>query len=724
MNPNEHSSSFSNSLDPQMSVNEPYEIFNLTLGDEFLIRNVVNSLDKDVNHWEQVPWQLKTTDVENINYILGDQINSSLVLPHQTRYIDNRLFSSVRAILSYATGETAKPEILPSKTDDRYQHIANNMEMTLYQHALDHNVNMYMRLAMRNLITRKRGVLKLRYDEDYGPYGDICTENVDPADIVIDRFAKFNHDPNRIYQRMRCTIEELCDKFPDKQTEILAFFSIIRQTNSQMTRMITYWECWFTYHEAGKKCQGVCWFLPDSDCILGKMQNPNWIYKGSDKQQRIKNMSYEPIKPYVWLNYWNTGRSYIDETCLLDQAIPLQDILNKRGKQIVENADYANPRTLIDKRVMEESDAKKFVNKSAKTIGMVDTTDTGNDISKAILTIPSTMLPSYVLEDKLDARAEIDEMMGTPTQFRGTNTQGTKNPTLGQDLLVKNQASALQDDLVEVSTLAWEKYYGKLLQMMKVFLPNDYWVMTKGTDGEYTMITLNDDNIDTNVRLTIQADSTLPLDKVSQRALAIQLAQMPGRIDDLSLFKMLGLPDAEGLAERVQRFNIDRYTYMQSIEQKMYDSQAETDLTLIIAGQTPDDRDDYSVDYLNHWNLFIASNRFQKLSTGIQQDLVAFLQKVANKAATTQALQDSMLNPAGIIDRPPLPPLPKKTENIRIMGQTDPATATQIATGGSAQPLEQTPQNGPPGAGPAPGAAPPAGSSQPSPPKVQPPART
>lgn len=700
------SSALADDLNPQNQVNEPYAIFNLDLDDDVLVGNVIGELNKDISHWEQAPWLLQTTDRENIDYMLGDQVDRNKLLDHQVRYVDNRLFSSVRAILAYATGQTAKPEAQPSKTDDRFIRVAKNMALMLYQHAVDHNVNVYMRLGMRNLITRKRGVLKLRFDEYYGPYGDICTENIDVADIVVDRFATYRSNPVRVYQKQRATVDELVDKFPEKKAQVLARFNIVRQTKSQMTQMVTYWECWFTYRQDGKNKEALCWFLPDADFVLGKMQNPNWLYQGDDHSQRITNMTDMPPKPYVFLNYWNTGRSFLDETCLLDQAVPLQDVLNKRGRQIVENADYANPRTLVDKRVMDESDAKKFVNKNPKTIGLVDTSETGDNINNAILTIPGTMLPSYVMQDKFDARNEIDEMMGTPYQFRGANTQTGKNPTLGQDLLAKNQANALQDDLVAVANQGWQDYYTLLLQLMKVYLPDDYWLMTKGTNGEYVMIALNDGNVDTNIRLSIVTDSTLPLDKQQQRAMAIQLAQMPGRIDDLSLFEMLGLPDAEQLAERVQRYNLDRYTYMESIEQKMFNAEAETDISLVIAGKTPEDRDDYSERYLNHWNLFIASNRFQKLPLPVQQSLVDFLHTAANKAATTESLHGSMLNPAGILDQPPATPLPKKTEQIRISGQIGPQESAAVAQ--------------PP---PAPGQSPAPGSSAPSPPSVAPPPR-
>lgn len=692
-------------LDPNSTVSETIAPLSIDIPDDELVKRVVKTLQSSIDHWEQAPWLLSQTDRENIRYLLGDQLDEKYLLPHQARYVDNRLHAAVRAILAYATGQLAKPELLPSKTDDKYKRMAKSMEGFLYQHALDHEVNSEMRLGVKNIISRKRGCLKLRFDSDEGPFGDVCTENVDPADVVIGRYSVLGEDPGIIWHKQKSSVEEILSKFPDKKDQIFNHFGFERGTFSQMSRMETYWECWFTYFDSdSKECEAVCWFLPNSDFILDKQRNPNWIYEGDDKHQKIINLTQKPIKPFVWLNYLNTGRSFIDETCLLDQAIPMQDILNKRGRQIVENADYANPRTLIDKRVMDESDAKKFVNKAPKTIGLVDTTETGNDIAKAVMQIPGQMLPSFVFEDKIDARQEIDVMMGTPSQFRGEQPT-SKNPTLGQDLLVKNQASALQDDLVEVVNQAYREYYKKLLQMCTVYLDDDYWVMTKGKDGEYVQISLHDDNLDTNVRIGVQVDSTLPLDKPSQRATAIQLAQMPGRIDNRTLFEMLGLPDPEILAERAARATIDPLGYIASLEQKLFDSEAETDIGLLVAGKIPDERDDYSEGYLNHWNLFMTTNRFQKLSPQIQMRLQTFLQSIADKAATTEGLRSAMFNPAGILDAPVNPPAPKV--DVRLLGQLDPAqsatkaglpqtiNAQQGIEGGSAPKMQNPSQFGP-----------------------------
>lgn len=705
MQPNNVSNPLANQLDPQDVTSDPYVMWDLELDDDTLIKTVSNQLNDDINHWEQTPWQLTLTDKENTAYLMGDQKDGRVPNPStQTPYVDNRLFASVRAILSYATGQTAKPALTPSKTTANAKYIATQMEYGLYQHAVDHDVNTMMRLATKNLVTRKRGALKLRWDPDYGPFGDVCTDNVDPSDIVIDRYASFKDNPTRIYHRQRSSLEQLCYKFPEKKAEIYAYYGLKRGTYSQVSRMVTYWECWFTYYNDEGENEGVCWFIPNSTIVLGKMRNPNWIYTGSKKRQKIINMTSCPIKPFIWLNYWPTGRAYIDETCLFDQARPLQDILNKRGRQIVENADYANPRLVVNGSLWDESDATKFVNKNPKTIGILNKADAQTNINNAVMVVPPSQLPAYVMQDKNDARTEVDTMMGTPVQFRG-DQPSSKNPTLGQDLLVKNQAAALQDDLVGVINQGWQLYYVYLIQMMNTYMPDEYWMMVKGSDGEYIHLTMNSDNIDTNVRLSVAIDSTLPLDKQSQRATAIQLAQI-NRIDDLSLYEFLGLPDPAKLVDRKLKWETDRITYMESVEQQMMSQEANSDITLLIANQKPEDRDDYNEDYLNHFNLFLTSNRFQQLSGDIQQRLTQFLSEVANKAAITEGLKSSMVNPAGMLDRPPTPSMPQR--QIRIMGQLNPEQTAEVA--GLPPTSPQQPANG---------GSPPAPTGQPSPPRMQ-----
>src|SRR4051812_6868517 len=147
---------------------ESYEALDLSLDDDELQKMLVNSLELDREHWRKKPWNLEETDLLDTDFLLGDQLdnNDFMRTGSEVRFKDNRIITSVRAILTYATGQLARPEITPSKGDEIYLKGARDMQMALYQHAADNDVDQKTRAAVLNLISRKRGFLKLRYDPD------------------------------------------------------------------------------------------------------------------------------------------------------------------------------------------------------------------------------------------------------------------------------------------------------------------------------------------------------------------------------------------------------------------------------------------------------------------------------------------------------------------------------------------------------------------------------
>lgn len=651
---------------------ESYATFDLNCPDDRLQKMLIDELEKDRDHWNQAPWNLQEIDEKNLKFLFGDQTKDKKL--QDEIFTDNRLFSATRAILSYATGRLAVPEILPSRSDDKYVRMARSIQMALYQHSLEEQVDDKTRAAVLNLIVRKRGGLKLRYDPNAGIYGDLVTEVFNPEDIIVDRYAAYLDNPRKIYHRVRCTVDELVTKFPKKRAEILSCFNIVQGRFTQMNKYVTYYECWFTYLDGqGKPREAVAWFLHDPrQLILDKMPNPNWIYTGDDEEDKQTNVLYCPPKPFVFFNHINAGHSFIDETCLFEQAKPQQELLNKRLKQINDNADYANGRWIGSKRAWDQADMVKMVNKGSKTVGLVD----ADDVNKAFANVAAQAFPSYVYNTLNDAKGEVDTMMGTPSVFRGANPES--QDTLGRDMMVKQQAGMLQDDLVRAVSQGMERYYKIKLQMMRVYYTDDYWFQVKGGDGKFDFVMLNSDTIDSNVRIGVQVDSTLPLDKEAIRANALQLARM-NRIDQLTLLEDLGVPDPEIRTERFLRSQIDLYTYMQSVEQKMDNNDAEVDIMLLEAGKEPTERDAYDENYLNYFNHYLTTNRFTNLPQQVKQAVVTFLASVQHIAVQSANLQTTMLNDAGIVNRPPIFPLPKRTMNIRLVGNMDPQQTQQIA---------------------------------------------
>ena len=619
-----------------------YQALNLDMDDSDLDKMLVSSLEEDRAHWNQKPWNLQEIDVKNTAFLFGDQLNDKDFLKTDTRYIDNRLFSSSRAILSYATAQLAKPEITPSKGDAIDLKGARDIGAALYQHALDEKVDFKVRSAVLNLISRKRGYLKLRFDPNLGMNGDIVTEVCNPEDVIISRFAGYLQNPDKVYQRIRCTVQELCSRFPDKDAEIKAAFSIERGVYTQMSRMVEYFECWFTFtNSSGVPDEGVCWFIHEKKLILDKMLNPNWIRFKSRKKELQANVTSIPPKPFVAFNYINTGHSYIDETCLIEQALPLQVALNKRLRQVGENADYVNGRWVANKDALTQEDARNAVNKGSRTVLMASRKATG--AAPVLENIAPQALPAYVVETIFDYRNEIDGMMGTPSQFKGD--QPASKDTLGRDLMIKQQAGALQDDLVRAIAASMETYYTLLLQMMRVYYTDDYWFQTRGGDGKYEFILINGDKLDSNVKVSVQTDSTLPLDKASIRATAMQLWQAGNAIDYKQLMEDLGLPNPDIRAERYLQQMTNPADYLNSIKSDDIDSDARSDIDLLIMNKTPEERNDYSQAYFDYFNKFVSSNEFAKLQgkdPKAAQRIVMFITAIQHAMMQSLNLQESL----------------------------------------------------------------------------------
>lgn len=665
-----------------MLPDEDYANLNLDMPDADLQKMLVDDLDANIDFWQQKPWKLKETDTENTAYLLGDQIRQPELIKrnNSSDFPDNRMFSSMRAILSYATGQLAIPEITPSRSDDVYVKGARKIQSALYQHALDNKVDIKTRSAVMNLLSRKRGPMKLRWDESKGLNGDIVTEVVPPEDIIIDRYAGFLDNPRVIYQRIRCPVGGLVDRFPDKKSAIYAAFSIEKGVYTQRSRFVTYYEAWFTYLDNdGNSCEGVAWFL-ENGIILDKQKNPNWVYSGSVKKQKEINVLDRPPKPYVWFNYINTGHSYIDDTCLFEQAKPLQEMLNYRNQQLNTNIDFMNGRWVASKKAFGEDDAQKFVNRGARTVALVD----ADDVGKALQVMTPNQLPAEVYQSVVDFRNEIDTMMGTPSQFRGATPD--RQDTATRDLMVKQQAGALQDDLVRCVASGMEEYYKILLQMMRTYYTDDYWFQVRGGDGQFEFILLNSDEIDSNVKVGVQVDSTLPLDKEAIRATALNLWKSGQAIDYKTLMEDLGLPNPDVRAERYYRAKLDPIGYMESLNQGIDNDDAEVDIQMLIANKVPEERDDYNESYLTYFNHFLTMNRFAKLAQDAKQRIVQFLMAVQQIASQTAEAQGTMLDDAGMITAPPAPPAPKQQVNIDVKGTPLDAQQTSQVTG--AQPAQ------------------------------------
>lgn len=628
------------------TVSEPYEMFDLDLKDDQLVRMVGTTMEQSQKHWNQWPYEFETVDEQNVKYWLGDQMGNSGYRTANGKIIKNmgnRMQTSTRAVLAYVNARVANPEVSPSSNRKEAQLFAKDVADAMRQHSVDNDLEEKAGKATQSLVIQKRSYIKLRYDPTVGPLGDIVVDYVPPEDVIIDKNASWNNDPPRIWHKQEATIEELCLKFPDKDKAIKAALNIERGTYSQMSRRETYYEIWFTYYKGGRRREGLCWYLPTGKLILGKMKNPNYIYTGDDTQDRIINYLPFPPKPFIIYSYMNTGKSLLDETSLFDQVKSLQDLYNTRRKQIFVSNDNMGGRHIVDLGAMEEEDTVKFFSRLDKGVLGIKPGD-GKTVDSVYTHVPHNPLPGQSYDEAIDLRNEIDTNMGTPNIFRGDQS---KNNTLGQDERIIEQAGALQDDLARAIDKAMQRHYRLLFHMMKVYYTEDHWFTIKGETGTYDYVVLSGDTMDTNAKVSVESGSTLPANKREVRDIAVEAAKS-NKIDDLSFWEAVvygKLPDPETIVERLQKQINDPASFMADIAKEVASRDAMIDISLLIADKAPPERDEYDENYIASFNKFIMSNRYVQLPPEAQERIKIHIASAGAMAARTVNLGDTQQQP-------------------------------------------------------------------------------
>lgn len=553
-------------------VTEP--VFDLNMPDAQIIQSLHHRIETSKAFFDDKDgYNLTNAREQNMRLWLGKHLYKQPFYNYSKRFIDNRIFVAAQEIVAYLTANVASPEIWPADNSPVAKMLAKDVEDWLKADNEFIHLNEMMRSVVYNLLMKRIGLLKLRWDESKGKTGQLITEALDPSSVIVDQYAALGEEPSFISHAQKATVEELCDKFPDKADVIRSYSGIVRGTTKQMTAVKDYREVWFSWYDS-KPREAVSWYI-GSNLVMGKMDNPNWNNSGT-------NILPMPPKPFIPFNFINDGSSWIDQTTLVEQAWFQQDMLNKRGRQIMENADYANGQKVFAGGALNTDDAADLSNHPNQKIVLSDDV---TDVTKAIMNIPGQQLPQFVVEDKLDIRQEIDVIMGTSSQAP------EQSQTLGQDLIIKNKAQGRQDDIVRALETGLDRYYKVKVHMMKVYFTKEQFYSVTKDNAEFDSVALTKSKIQEGLTVRVASGTTLPYDKSRAAQVALQLAQM-GQIDPISLYEDLDLPDADKRAKRLLQFQTDPQAYIGGISDDDASRTAYADFYSIMDGGDAAPRED------------------------------------------------------------------------------------------------------------------------------------
>ncbi len=592
--------------------------------------------------------KLKQRREKNEDMWVGKQIeNEGALYDWQVPYKDNLIWQDLETKIAITSSRI--PDIVVVADDPE---LRQQMEKALEIRINNDSTKRIIKSGLRHLYLYLQGAVKILWDQDKGPTGDYRFELVPPDRLIVDHTAIIPEDGftadnmEYIAQWIDEPASAVIAKFPDKKDELFKRVGIMRGTPRQMAAKIKYLEVWFTYYGGEKPQEGVCWIY--QDLILDKKLNPYYDWEGYQKQVQggyekfYFNHFERPRKPYIFFTYQNLGKDPIEATSAVEQAIPLQKLVNKRGRQITELADRAGGKLAFASKFITRDGARQVTWDMDEHIYLDKADKVGDGVQFFAGQMPSPVL----YQDLASNRNQIDSKFATHGTTRGEvqpNESGvSKQVTREGDL-------GMQDDLatITVQRVTYEMS-NWAVHMMKVLYDEEHFVKDIGKDGELINISLKRDLIADGLAVNVKASS---VDKQQRRADALNLAARKA-IDPLSLFEDMDVSNPKERTKRLVAFlSGDNATYAQVVGIELNPTtpdqgqdqgqggdkeQAINDIARLIAGEeveptlaTP--------EYIQTINAYVNSPSFQQEPPDAQQRISDFIPKLRTVAQPENA---------------------------------------------------------------------------------------
>ena len=653
----------------QLGVIDSLPALSLDIPDNELIKNLNYRISDSTAYWDQpMGFNLKQARANNSKLLVGKELETTTLYRYQKMYVENQIFVANESIIAYLTQNPAVPEVIPAQDSITSRKLAIDLEKALKSHSQTVNLNRIVDTMARNLLSKRIGIIYWEFDPGYGDNGEVIPHVVDPEHVILDKNCPLGGNPAFICHVLKYSVEEICYRYPEKKKQIFEKLGIQRGTPKQMTKIVAVRRVWLTHYKNGEPIEACVTYF--GDLVLGKYKDPNWNYaKG-------KNFLRTHKKPFTFLNYINDGQHLIDITTPIEQASPMQEILNKRTRQITENADKANGTLVISTSSgLTKDDLQNWTGDPNQKL-LIKTG--GQAVSQLIYQVPPHDLPAWVINDKLDARTQLLTIMGTPTEFTGTEDGTAGERTLGQAIMKKNQASGRQDLILRAIHNFLNEYYSALVQMMCVWYDKDHFFVYNGGDGEFDYVTLNRDMIEDGLAIGVKAGIGSNSDKTRQEAIALQLLKMD-KISILDAYKDLHLDGAQKRYDNYAKEKADPMAMARDAMEDVSDGRAFVDFTKIMNGIDVKDFTDRSKEYVLTMRKLMLTDEFLDADAKKQNRLLKFIKKVLDNVERRYALDQATQN-GGVealdpsLPFPPLQPFNPQTGLGQAPGGIPPAS--------------------------------------------------
>lgn len=624
----------------------------IDIPDNQIIKNLENRIQDSIGYWDAPDgYNLRNARGDNMRLYLGKQLDVRSLYRFQIPYIENQIYVAEQAILSYVTAQNPQPEVSPAQDNPRSKIFAADLEKVCMAHSQQVKLQMILEDSVRNALNKRIGVIYFEFVPDYGKNGEIIPKALNPEEVVVDKNARQGENPAFISRQLKMSVNEACNRWPSMKEAIYKECGIVRGTYKQLEEILNIREVWLTYYDKKyEPKEAVVYYF--NNLVLEKDKNPHWLYATN------KNFLSAPKKPFIPLNFDNDGQHWIDETSAVEQAGNIQNILNKRGRQYMEVVDKANGTLVIDTRSgITKADSQDLTGDPNQHIVIAG--QPGINSQDLIFRLPPPEIPKDIMADKIDLRTTVHAIMGTPSEFTGSNDGDVDPETLGEAMMKKDQASGRQDLYVRAIDRFMDDYFNFLVQMMVVWYNEKHFFVYNGGDGEFDYLTISRDLIEDGIAINIKSGTTLPFDKQRQEAIVLQLMKMNASISLLDAYKLLHMQNPQQLYDNWAKQQNDPMALARDGLDEMDEAKAYIAYVELMAGKSPKDPDDCTKEFVLSLRKLMLRDEFLNAKKKYQMNFLKYVEKAVRSLELRTSLD--LMSKEGIQElepQQPIQPLP------------------------------------------------------------------
>lgn len=497
----------------------------LSMKDEELI-----SLKRDwIKRWAPYAKEIEKKQTDNENYWLGEQFNFG---DGKKKIQDNLIFESLETFLPIATRPKLDPMVEADGTPEGDMVADKTRKMLSYlSDSLAYNLK--LKQVVRYWGLYLLGVMKVGWSMKEN---DITCSSIRPQKLILDPSAcieECEYDGYYIGEYLEDMASDLILRFPAKKQ------FITDKVQDKMGTTVEY-IMWTTDDY-------VFWTLEDE--VLAKNKNPHWNYEteqpgatdemgnpGQPQTTPGKNHFKNRKKPYVFFTFFNLGKHPHDDTNLIQQNLPLQDLINKRLVQMDKNADNANGGLALSGDSFTEEQAKRAA--VAKRNGGTIWVPTG-PVANAVVELNGAQIPNFVYESLVDYRGELRNIFG----IRGSSPQGLsgERTVRGKMFMQQQDQSRIGGGISPMLEEFSDMVLNWFVQLMYVYYDEPHYATVLGKARAKELISISAADFTTKLLVGVKEGSMIPTDPISQKQDAMQLWSEKA-IDPITFFERMDFP--------------------------------------------------------------------------------------------------------------------------------------------------------------------------------------